>query len=246
MIRKLLMVAAAAAVPMSAVAAAGAVGSGVAAAKAPVPVVSNASCALGGTVNFSTNPGIAGISLEGTATTNKTSTTTSSTSESGCTGGTLSSGSGTLDIVTKNTKCTAPYTSPPGCAKGKDIGEAGTGLASAGTTKSIEKAVKKLPITLVQGSNTFTLKSKVTSVTTYEDASSGPCANEVGFGIAGTFKTSPKSTGDTSIVLTVCLGQDSDVTGPSPSTDNFFSDLTAGDTIGIADIDPASSSIALS
>ncbi len=246
MIRKLLIVAAAAAVPMGAVAA-GAVGGGVAGAKkAPPPVVTNVTCALGGTVNFSTNPGIAGISLLGTPTTNTKSATTSSTSVSGCSGGTVSTGSGSLDIVTKNTKCAAPYTTPPGCAKGKHVGEAGTGLASPATDKSIEKAVKALPITLTQGSNHFTLKSKATGVTTYEDAASGPCAGEVGFGISGSFKTSPKSTGDTAITLTVCLGQDSDVSGPTPTADNFFSDLTAGDTIGIADIDPASSSVALS
>ena len=95
----------------------------------------------------------------------------------------------------------AVYVSPAGCAKGKDVGEAGTGLAGPATTKSIEKAVKGLSITLHQPTDTPAfngiLKTKATGVTTYEDAPTGPCANEVGFGIAGSFKTSPKATGDT-------------------------------------------------
>ena len=73
MIRKLLMVAAAAAVPLGVIAA-GAVGGGVAGAATPI-TVTPVTCHESGTVNFMAP----GISLSGNATTSHTTTTTSST-----------------------------------------------------------------------------------------------------------------------------------------------------------------------
>ena len=81
MIRKLLMVAAAAAVPLGAIAV-GAVGGGVAGAKTLEPA-STVQCALTGTVNFAAP----GISLIGVTTASKTGATTSSLGFTGCTPG---------------------------------------------------------------------------------------------------------------------------------------------------------------
>jgi hypothetical protein len=232
MIRKLLTVAAAAAVPISAVAAAGVVGTSQAGA-ATVPVLTPATCHLTGTINFMAP----GISLVGTATASKTTVTTSSTTITSCSGGGTIGGGGALVITTKNTKCVLPVTSsePSNCAKGLDVSNSGSGLASPTTTKSIEKAIKKLPVTLTEGGVTYNVKHKATGVS---NPIGGVCTNgatqEVGFAITGTAKTSPKSTGLTAIDLTVCLGVDN-------LGGNFFSDLTGGKTIASTAIDGVTS-----
>jgi hypothetical protein len=235
MIRKLLMVAAAAAVPMGAMAVAGAASEGVSGA-ATVVALSPTTCHMSGVVTFAAP----GISLVGITTTSKTSSTTSTVAFSGCGTGTLSGG-GTLNIPTKNSKCVLPVTSsePSTCAKGLDITDSGGGLGSPGTFKSLGKAVKSLPVTLNEGTPVL-LKQKALSES--EILPGQTCgATEVGFLIHTSIKTSPKSTGITGATLNVCLGADH---LPLPATGNFFSDLTGGQTIPTADIDVVSSTIA--
>ena len=232
MTRKLLMVAAATAVPLGVIGA-GSVGSGVAGAATPI-TVTPVTCQESGTVNFMAP----GISLQGTATTSHTTTTTSSTTFVSCSGGTVTGG-GSLVIVAKNTKCTASTSPPPGCAKGLFVGNSGAGLGSATTDKSILKAVKKLPLGMVQNSVTFAIKNKPLSVS---EIVGGVCTNgsttEVGFGITGSVKMKPKEVGITTATLNVCLGTDN-------LGGNFFTDLTNGDTIASVQIDPVTSSLSL-
>jgi hypothetical protein len=232
MIRKLMMVAAAAAVPLGAIAV-GAVGGGVAGAAVPIPVTP-VTCGESGTINFQAP----GISLAGTATTSHTTTTTTSTSFVNCTGGAVTGG-GSLVILTKNTKCTASTSPPPGCMKGLFVGNSGGGLASPATDKSIMKAVKKLPLGMTQNSVPFAIKNKPLSVA---EVVGGACTNgatqEVGFSITGAIKMKPKETGITTGTLTVCIGQDN-------LGGNFFTDLTAGHSISSAQIDPVTSTISL-
>jgi hypothetical protein len=255
MIRKLLMVAAAAAVPMGAIAA-GAVGAGVAGAKTVIPLTP-ASCAISGTVTFAAP----GISLPGLPTSNKTSSTGTTLSFSGCSpAGASITGGGALSITTKNSKCTGTNAPIPGCAKGKDIYDSGGGLGSASTFKSLDKAVKGLPIGLTETSGSVVIKSKALTPSEVigSGTSPGPCVNpgggsaaaddEVGFSIPTTVKTSPKSTGVTAGTILVCLGADSGVSGGTPSkyNGNFYNDLlTAGATIASVAIDPVTSSISL-
>jgi hypothetical protein len=228
MIRKLLMVAAAAAVPMGAMAVAGVASEGVSGA-ATVVALTPTQCVMSGTVTFAPP----GISLVGITTTSKTSSTTSTVAFSGCGTGTLSGG-GTLNIPTKNSKCLLPVTSsePSTCAKGLDITDSGGGLGSPGTFKSLGKAVKSLPLTLNEGTPVL-LKQKALSES---EIVGGTCGAEVGFLINTSIKTSPKSTGITGATLNVCLGQDS-------NSKNFFTDLTGGGTIASTQIDPATSFI---
>ena len=136
-----------------------------------------------------------------------TTTTSASTAFVSCSGGAITGG-GSLVIVAKNTKCTATTSPPPGCAKGLFIANSGAGLGSASTDKSILKAVKKLPLGMVQNSVPFAIKNKPLSVA---EIVGGACTNgsttEVGFGITGAVKMKPKEVGITTSTLTVCLGR---------------------------------------
>jgi hypothetical protein len=245
MIRKLLMVAVAAAVPMSAVAV-GVVGGGVAGAKTLVPATPE-KCAMQGSVNFA----FPGISLIGVTTLAKDSTTTSSVSFASCAGSnSITSSVSVLNITTKNTKCTsAQFVANPtpvgtsastSCAKKRLITDSGGGLGSSTTFKSLAKAVKKgLPLTLHEsGDPALVLKIKAINPT--EILPGGACgSSEVGFSIPLSVKTSPKSTLPPTGQINVCLGTDGNA-GPN---NNFFQDLTAGSTIPSTQIDPATSSI---
>jgi hypothetical protein len=243
MIRKLLMVAAAAAVPMGAIAVG--VSGGVAGAATPIPV-NPTTCAMNGTVTFA-QPG---ISLVGITTAAKTGSTTSSVGFQNCgANGSVSTGAGTLNILTKNSKCLAPFPSNPtalgtsaatSCEKGRNITDSGGALGSPGTFKSLGKAIKALPLTLHENNVGFALKSKALSES--EILPGGACgATEVGFLIQTSVKTSPKSIGIAGGTLTVCLGTDNNA-GPN---NNFFQDLTGGSTIPNTQIDPATSTISL-
>ena len=168
MIRKLLMVAAAAAVPLGAIAV-GAVGGGVAGAKTLEPATTE-TCNLTGTVNFAAP----GISLVGVTTASKTGATTSAIGFTSCGAGeSISSSAGSLVITTKNSKCVAPYPSNPtalgtsaatSCEKGRLITDSGGALGTPGTFKSLGKAVKVLPLALHEtGFPTMAIKQKAIS-----------------------------------------------------------------------------------
>ena len=240
MIRKLLLVAAAGAVPIGLVAM-GAVGSGVAnAAKGPPPPSPTVNCALSGTINFAPP----GLSFLGTTTSSKDNTTTvSGVSYSGCTGYTASSAS-SLSIVTKNSKCPKttpnpdPY--PAGCLKPLYYGDSVASFASAPLT-TIEKSLKGLGLTV----NGAVAKTKATSASEVE-GTGGACgpSDGAGFLISGTAKVKPYAY--TSFNLQICLSGD---TGTN-TTDNFFGDVASaalgGDqVIATATIDPTESFINL-
>ena len=241
MIRKLLVVAAAAAIPMSAVAV-GAVGSGVAG--AGTPASSNPiTCALAGHVAFASP----GLSHFGSATPNKTSTTATSGAAftgaacgaNGTNVGNVSSPFADKSIVIKNTtKCskTIPNNPIPGCVKGDYVTDQASGLTTSGP--SLKKAIKKGTFVL----NGISLPFK----TSVAGAYTGCGGAEQGFQITGTVKN--KAFAYTTFALTICLGDDSG-TG---TTNNFANDIvtalasTSGPTITSAEIDPAYSSLAVS
>ncbi|HVB92910.1 MAG TPA: hypothetical protein VND67_01220 [Acidimicrobiales bacterium] len=231
MLRKMLLIAAAVAMPMGVIAA-GVVGAGPASAKAIVFSGPPITCAFTGQVNFAP-PGLSGA---GSITPNKTSTTTTSgLTYQSCTGGTGAAGpfsAGGLAIVTKNTKCPKIAVPPSTCAKPNYISDQASGLASPATLASLGKSVKKLPVT-IQGF-TFKIKPATTSIISCP-------GGESGFGISGTAKSKPKST-YTSFTITVCLGSDFG----GATTGNFVGDLSAGVTVPGVNIDPATSSISIS
>ena len=247
MIRKMLVIAAAVAMPASALAA-GAIGSGVAGAAVkplpPTPI----NCAASGTITFAG----AGLSVGGNTTTATTSATTTTAttfsndvtnpSVSNCTTGGSSPGN---TITSKNSKCSGNGTgSPktvliPGCVKTPKTYYYGTAASYAATgAKTLGKALKN--VTLVVNGTTFTGTTKKTAQIT-----GGACGTEAGFLLSGVVTTTP-SLGYKDFSMLVCIGTDhgTDVSG------SFLTDM-AGEMysnatsifIQSADIDPSTSTL---
>jgi hypothetical protein len=220
MIRKLLLVAAAIAMPLGAVAVTGIATAGVAGAAT--------TCTVSGTVTFAPP----GISHNGSASASKTSTTTTSatTFGGGCTGG-----SGPMNITSKSTKCdkhtAGQPSSNPACTPGNYGYGSWANFISGGTT-SIQKALKKLNFTL----NGTAYKTKTTSAA---EVIGGACGSEVGFKITGTV-TSPKASKGLPSSLTACLGA---ITGSglNPGDDFGAAAVDQIGTVATAAIDPAHS-----
>ena len=234
MIRKLLVVAAAAAIPMSAVAV-GAIGSGTAFAGKTVNPSPPVSCTVAGTITFAPP----GISHDGLVSTSKTSTTnTSAITFAGpaCGPNTTNSGGSTPPraITSKSTKC--PGTTA--CPKGSYISDTASSYVTTGAS-SLQKALKKGTITLDGVGFPFKTSSAAS-------VNGGACGSEAGFQISGSVKN--KAYAYTSYSLLVCLGGD---TGTG-TTGAFLNDITtaiasaSGPTIATATIDPATSVLKVS
>ncbi len=230
LIRKILLIAAAVAMPVSVVAV-----TGVAAyAKTPVPPDPPVTCTVSGSVNFAPP----GISKNGAVSASKTSVTTTSpvTFGGGCSGG-----SGGYNITSKSTKCdkhtAGQPPSNPACTPGNYGYGSWSNFVSGGTT-SIQKALKKLNFTI----GAIAYQTKTTGASEILPGASNPCgSNEVGFQIVGTVKAPKNDKGQTS-TLNACLGAISG-SGLNPG-DNFLA--AAVDQIGTvatAQVDPTLSTV---
>ena len=226
MIRKMLLVAAAVAMPVGVVAVTGVTGATVAGAAGPT-------CTVSGTVNFAAP----GISHAGAASASKTSTTTTSATTfggAGCSGGAPGN-----NITSKSTKCdkhTAGLpVSNPACTPG-NYGYGSWANFTTGGTASIQKSLKKLSFTL----NSVAYKTKTTGAS--EILPGGACgASEVGFQIVGSVSSPKASKGQTS-TLNACLGTITG-TGLKPG-DNFLAAVIDQiGTVATANIDPATSTV---
>ena len=224
MIRKLLLIGAAASIPMGALAV-GAVGGGVAAAATPV------TCSIASTTTFNA-PGLSG---GGVATANKTSTTTTSTGTLaglGCTGSVPA-----LSIPSKNGKC--KVTSPPAvpaCSKTlKYVEDSTAGFAGTGAS-SILKTLKAFHFTI----NSVAYVGKATT-----SKASVSCPGELGFTVTGSLKTG----GYTAFTLNACLGTDTGSNlasgGASFSVDLGAATSTPTEVIATAAIDPTLSTLSI-
>ncbi len=241
MLRKLMMVAAAAAIPLGAVA----LGAGPAAAtKGPPPASPPLTCSASGTVNFAPP----GISRNGSISLNKTSTTTTSGlvfSGSGCGSG----GTGPANtIVSKSTvKCSKKVANEnksggpqPGCmVGGYNVYDQASAFASTGTA-TLQKALKKLSFTV----NGIPFSGKTTSAAV---SGSGQCSGEAGFVLSGTVKAKPYTY--STFTLIACLGHD---TGTG-TTGSFVTDIavqlgspSSTSTIATASIDGGTGESSLS
>jgi hypothetical protein len=224
MLRKLLLVAAAIAMPVGAVAVSGGIAS------AAGPQAGKAiSCAVASTVTFAAP----GLSKAGSVSTAKTSTTKTgglTFSGTGCSG----SGAG-HSITTAATKCTgagkpSPYTA---CKTGDYGYDAWSGYISEGTS-SIQKAIPTLAFTL--NGNSFTATTSKVSDLSCKDS-------EVGFSITGKV-TAPAAYKGATSTLSACLGK---VTGTGlTSTTNFAKDINGPGTLKTATIDKTTSTIKIS
>lgn len=227
MIRKLLVIAAAVAIPASVVV----VNGGIASASGP-KAGSPISCAVSSTVTFAA-PGLSKAGAVGTAKTSTTKTGNLAFSGAGCSG----SGVG-HSITTAATKCTgtgkpSPYTK---CKTGDYGYDSWAGYLSTGIS-SIKSSLATLSYTL--NSNNFTAKTTAVAAASCK-ASVG---TEVGFKITGTVSAPAAYKGATA-VLTACLGGVSG-TGVTSST-NFAKDINGPGTVKAAAIDKTVSTIKIS
>lgn len=237
MIRKILLIGAALAIPTSALAA-GAVGAGVAGAGGTPPTPLN--CSAAGTVTFAAP----GLTYDGTATFAKTSSTTTSGTTfagSGCGSG---GSTAPLTISSKNTKCTGAGAPVPACTGVKKQLEYDSAAGYAGTGSStLLAALKK--VTLNVNGIAFAGQGKTASSV----SPGGACGAEAGFAVSG--KVKAKGYTYKTFALTVCLGTDTgsgaDFTGDF--TTDFLTEYLGHDTaitITGAAIDPASSTLNIS
>ena len=201
MIRKLLLVAAAIAMPASAGAVALVSTSSVAGANTPI------TCALTGTVHFAAP----GISKNGSLTTAMTTSTTT-------TGGTLSGSAcgsthaGTLPnetIKTATVKCTGTHlpSSNPACVSGKRGYDSWTNYANSGTS-SIAASIPSIVIHV--GSSTYTSHTTGAAILAANAAGCGTgttgLGKEVGFKISGKVTTAGTYL-NSATTIKICLGK---------------------------------------
>ena len=226
MFRKLLVVAAAIAMPVSVVAVSGGIASA-SSASGSGPI----SCHVASTVAFAAP----GLSKAGSVSTAKTSSVIASplvVSGTGCTGT-----SAKTTITSASTKCTGkglpvPYTA---CKIG-DYGFDSWKAFTANGTSSIKTAFAHFNFTL--NGNAFQ-----TTTTKAAEVVLGACKTEVGFAITGTV-TAPTAYKGKVSTLTACLGK---VTGTGlKSTTSFLSDVNGAGFLKTASVVPRVSTIAIS
>jgi len=225
MIRKMLVIAAAVAMPAAALAAVTTVGaSGVAGA---VKTYDSQTCAVTGTVTFATP----GLSYNGSLGKKSTSTSLSAQTASGTGCGAGVSGSTALSnkIVSADTDCNVPpvppATLPPVCASATTKLHYAYDTASSLVTSGVSSIVASLG---PKGLKLYDNGNKVTGAVTTPGTNSvlpgGACGSGIGFSLAGNTNV----TGLT-YALTLCLVGD---TGTN-TTNAFFTDYLAaagGDT----------------
>jgi len=212
MIRKMLLIASAIAVPLGATAVSAVAGPSIAGAT-PLAITCHIS---GVTINFATP----GISQGGSFTSSPTSTSTTTASTLAC----GSAGSGTSagnTLVKDNTQCTGTNAPVTGCSVGQYNYDSASAFAGGATTLWTQLPKMKFKI------NGVTYKSKSTS------SSSTFCTGgEPGFTIKGKL-TSPAAHANEPAKLTACLGHD---TGPG-TTGSFAADFNQpGVTIATVDL----------
>ena len=223
MIRKILLVAAAIAMPLG-ITAVTAVNGATSAGAAPIV------CSVSATISFA-SPGISTSGSISTSKTSQTSVTGETFGGVGCTG----SGPN-LTINSKSVKCDKHTPGLPSSNTACTPGNYGYGswanYVSSGSS-SIAKATKKLSFTV----NSVLYKTKTTSATAV-----GCSGGEAGFKVVGTI-SSPKAQKGQPSTFTACLGA---VTGAGlTSYTNFVANVNGPGTVATAQIDPATSTLVL-
>jgi hypothetical protein len=207
MLRKMLLIAAAVAIPMGATAVTTVVQSGTAGATALSITCKN----TGGAVDFA----LPGVSNNGSFSSSPTSTTTTTASTFNC--GSAGTGkSKGMSIVSNSTPCTGTNTPVTGCSVGQYNYDSASAFGSSGSQLAAE--IPKLKIVI--GTTTYITKTVSSAVTLCS-------GGEAGFVLKGKL-TSPAAHAGEAAKLTVCLGSD---TG-SGTTGSFTKDYTNISTDG--------------
>jgi hypothetical protein len=233
MIRKILVFAAAIAMPVSVIAVTGAVAGAAKVVTPPDPAIT---CTVASTVSFAAP----GLSQAGSITTAKTTVSTTTPTVFGTVpAGAACAGGGTANtITTKGTKCAKKGTQPasnPACAPGF-YGYDSWANFSTGGTASVQKSLKKLNYTI----NGIAYQTKTTAAA--QVLPGGACgANSVGFQLTGTVKKPKQDKGQTS-TLTACLGS---ITGTGLGVETTFllAAVLQQGTVATTQIDPTLSTV---
>ena len=202
MLRKIVLIAAAVAIPMGATAVSAVAQSGTAGATALAITCKSTA----GAVNFASP----GVSNHGSFSSSPTSTTTTTTSTFSC----GSAGTGTAkpqNIVTNSTQCTGTNTPVTGCTAGQYNYDSTNEFTNSAST--LWQSLPKLKV--VVGATTYTSKSSSSSATVCS-------GGEAGFVIKGKL-TAPAAHAGEATKLSVCLGSDS---GPG-TTGSFTNDYVS-------------------
>jgi len=215
MLRKMLLIAAAVAIPMGATAVTAVVQSGTAGAAALSITCKNTA----GAVDFAPP----GVSQNGSVNTSPTSTTntTASTFNCGSAGTGKSKG---MSIVSNSTPCTTVPT-PPACSPpytGNYNYDSASAFGSSGTQLATE--IPKLKIVI--GTTTYITKTTSSAVTLCT-------GGEAGFVLKGKL-TSPAAHAGEAAKLTVCLGSDTGTATTGSFTKDYLNIATDGATIATA------------
>ena len=204
------------------------------AATSGIASASTTTCTINATVAFAA-PGLTQGGTDGGPTAKVTSTSVTGTALS-CTGGISGSGSlGALSIISKSTKCKGPGAPVAVCAAKGDYAYGSIAqFATAGSTLTKQKAIKKLKFTI----NGVQYESKTSAA---QEVVGGSCGSEVGFELQGSLLL-PKALKHTNTVAFACLGNDS---GPN-TTGNFGNDLGVSNVdIQTATIDVTTSTLTI-
>ena len=214
MMRKLLIDAAAVAMPVAALAAVTTAGTAGTAGAATAAKYKTQSCTISGKVTFA-KPG---LSYDGTLSKSSTSTATSSAKATGkgCGSGTAKSATLTSEIVSPSTNCNTASSPPGACSKETAtkfyVYDNSSSLATSGTS-SIVSSLGPTGLKVYDNGNPVT--AKVTSSGTTAVDPGGACGSNVGFQLKG--KTSVKTlTYDLLLCITGDTGTD--------TTGSFYND----------------------
>jgi hypothetical protein len=215
MMRKMLLIASAIAIPLGAIGVTAVAGSTMAGASNNTLL--NITCHLSGaTVTFAAP----GLSANGTVSPNPTSTTTTSAQTLTC--GTAGNGTSPgLSIVSASTPCTGTNTPITGCALGLFVQDSTAGFSSSGGT--LAASIPKIKFTI--GATTYV--SKTTS-----SAGLVCTGGELGFVLKGKLK-SPAAHVNELTKVTACLGTDTGTNTTGMFTNDFGA---AGVTIATANL----------
>jgi hypothetical protein len=238
MLRKILLLAAAVALPVGVLTLA--VSGGVASAKGKAPN-GPVACSISATVNFAAP----GISTPGSESTKSTSKTTTANETLGNDGDTCAGTGKALKITSASTECTGngEPSSNPACTTGGKKQEYGynswnnyetTGTSSLSSITSLSFTINSIK---------YTIGSLSSGATSCSD-SNVPGGVEVGFKFTGSVSKPTQDAGQNATLI-ACLGT---TRGNGTTTDceeNFEQCIGGAGTVATADVDPATSSIAI-
>ena len=217
MLRKMLLIASAIAIPLGATAVTTGITAVAESGTAGATALAITCKSTSGGVTFATP----GVSQNGSFSSSPTSTTKTSTANFNC-GAPGTGKSKGMSLVSNSTQCTGTNTPVTGCTAGQYNYDSASGFASSGATLAAEIPTLKIVI----GTTTYISKTSTSAVTLCS-------GGEAGFNIKGKL-TSPAAHAGEATKLTVCLGADTGLNTTGSFTNDYGAISTNGAVIATA------------